>query len=240
MSVAMIRPTETMLPWMLDCFSGRGGATKGFMAEGWQCVGVDIRRHAEYPSPYFVERDVLTITADDVRPFDFAWASSPCEGFSVHCMGHYHKNPPFPEMGIRLFEHTRNIFEQAGIDYVMENVRCAEKFVGKAVNHCGPFYLWGNAVPAVFPRHLFSIKKGINAWMPREMRKRHDPYYRTGSKSKERMEIRSMMAEIPLELSGYIARCWLGTSPSVCAATTDRLTQSLPSPAASHTGEEKA
>ena len=32
---------------------------------------------------------------------------------------------------------------------MMENVRAAQQFVGQAVHHCGPFYLWGSGVPAI-------------------------------------------------------------------------------------------
>lgn len=41
----------------------------------------------------------------------------------------------------------------------MENVRSAEAFVGQAVHHAGPFYLWGNAVPPLLPR---GITKGLS------------------------------------------------------------------------------
>ena len=42
--------------------------------------------------------------------------------------------------------------------YVIENVRAAQQFVGNAVHHCGPFYLWGTGVPAIIPP---SAKKGF-------------------------------------------------------------------------------
>lgn len=146
---------------MADLFCGLGGATKGFMAEGWQSTGYDLNPQPLYPTN-FVQRDILSMTAADLREFDFIWASSPCEEFSVHCMKHFHPNPKHPEMGIKLFQHTWNICEQSGLPYVMENVRCAEKFVGRAVNHCGPFYLWGNAVPAVMPREMYKFVKGCD------------------------------------------------------------------------------
>jgi len=34
--------------------------------------------------------------------FDFICASSPCEQFSIHGMKHFHPNPPYPELGIKL------------------------------------------------------------------------------------------------------------------------------------------
>lgn len=190
---------------MKDLFCGRGGATKGFMAEGWTCVGYDLYRQPDYPAE-FHQTDVLAMTADDLRRADFVWASSPCEEFSVHCMKHFHPNPKHPEMGIRLFEHTRNICEQAGVDYVMENVRCAEKFVGRAVNHCGPFYLWGNAVPAVFPREVMELTK--TKWRPNA---EHGRIGKPGNFAPElllsRKERAARLAQIPVALSQYIAQC---------------------------------
>jgi hypothetical protein len=152
-------------PLLIDLFAGRLGWAKGFIAEGWVVRAYDICLPTIDIPPCVDYRvaDVLGLTAGDLLDADFIWASSPCEEFSVHCMKHFHPNPKHPEMGIRLFEHTRNICEQSGVDYVMENVRCAEKFVGRAVNHCGPFYLWGNAVPAVMPQGITKAKWKPNA-----------------------------------------------------------------------------
>jgi hypothetical protein len=61
-------------------------------------------------------------------------------------------------MGIRLFSHTRALCEATGLPYVMENVRAAQDFVGKAANHCGSFYLWGSGVPPILPQ---GITKGM-------------------------------------------------------------------------------
>lgn len=203
---------------MVDLFCGRGGWTKGFMAERWECIGYDINEQPHYPAT-FVLRDILSMTADDLRDADFVCASSPCEQFSVHCMKHFHPNPPYPELGIRLFEHTRAILEASGKPYVMENVRCAEKFVGRSVNHCGPFYLWGNAVPAVMPRNSYKVSKGIdwgsskdiNAMVTQEQKRKYRDkshfYNRAYSASPKRRDDVAKAAEIPLIISQYIALC---------------------------------
>ena len=95
--------------------------------------------------------------------FDFICASSPCEQFSVHGMKHFHPNPPYPELGIRLFEHTRALCEASGVPYVMENVRVAQDFVGRATHHCGPFYLWGNGVPMLMAQGINKKDQGFRA-----------------------------------------------------------------------------
>jgi hypothetical protein len=145
---------------MIDLCSGLWGWSSVFAAHGWDCVGVDIVRPATIPARCtFLEKNILELTAADLRGFDFGCASTPCNEFSVFGMKHFHPNPPYPEMGIRLFNHARAIFEESGIPYVMENVRAAQIFVGRAGHHCGPFFLWGNAVPPLMNQ---GIQKGMS------------------------------------------------------------------------------
>lgn len=154
---------------MLDLFAGRFGWGRAFAARGWEVVGVDLIRPSEVPAGCTFENcDVMTAVVqrgawyfDWTLPrgtFDFICASSPCEQFSVHGMKHFHPNPPYPELGIKLFNHTRALCEAAGVPYVMENVRAAQQFVGNAVNHCGPFYLWGTGVPPLMPQGISKSK----------------------------------------------------------------------------------
>src|SRR6476660_8012314 len=143
---------------MLDLFAGRLGWSKAFLARGWEVVAVDLVEPPEVPKGCeFRRNNVLNIQAEWCEYFDFICGSSPCEQFSVHGMKHFHPTPPYPELGIKLFEHTRRICEESGVPYVMENVRAAQQFVGNAVHHCGPFYLWGTGVPPLLHR---GISKG--------------------------------------------------------------------------------
>lgn len=151
--------------------------------------------------------------------FDFIVASSPCEQFSVHGMKHFHKNPPYPELGMKLFNHTRQLCEAAGVPYVMENVRAAQQFVGNAVHHCGPFYLWGNAVPPLMHR---GITKGTHDIKGVPVNRSRRFYYdarsrknvpvteraawkETSAGSKERKEATAELATIPPELANCVA-----------------------------------
>jgi len=137
--------------------------------------------------------------------FDFICASSPCEQFSVHGMKHFHPNPPYPELGIKLFNHTRALCEASGVPYVMENVRAAQQFVGRAVHHCGPFYLWGSAVPPILPQ---GISKGFVMGRDPVTGKRilaPGDVRSTWSGSKERIEAKSRTATIPPELANCVA-----------------------------------
>jgi hypothetical protein len=197
---------------MLDLFCGRFGWGKAFAARGWECIGVDLIEPPEIPSGCMFEKvDILTLHALDLEQFDFICASSPCEEFSVHGMPHFHPNPKYPAIGLELFNHTRAICEASGVPYVMENVRAAQQFAGKAVSHCGPFYLWGNAVPPLLPAGITKgishrvpgiknlTRKEITAW-----RRLNDPMW-SNSKSKKRQEATALAATIPPELANCVA-----------------------------------
>lgn len=207
---------------MLDLFCGRWGWSKAFAARGWECVGVDLVEPPEVPRGCkFVKYDIsklqfsrnplphFTSVGFEPNPlwettqFDFICASSPCEQFSVHGMKHFHPNPPYPELGIKLFNHTRSICEASGVPYVMENVRAAQEFVGLPVLCCGPFALWGSGVPPILPQ---GISKGIK-W-PRAVNGKRDyrnAYNWTASKSKARAAATASVATIPPELSNCVA-----------------------------------
>lgn len=214
---------------MLDLFCGRYGWGRAFAERGWEVVGVDLVESPEIPKGCsFAQADVLTISywgkglgfaspglKAALGEFDFICASSPCEQFSVHGMKHFHPNPPYPEMGLKLFNHTRALCEASGVPYVMENVRAAQKFMGTAVQHCGPFYLWGTGGPPILPQGItkgFKLGTGATARILkktgdrsalREYRKKMDCWH--SSKSPRRIANTAKAATIPPELAACVA-----------------------------------
>ena len=97
----------------------------------------------------------------------------------------------------------------------MENVRNAQDFVGVATHHCGPFYLWGSAVPPLMPQGInkgFKMGNGATARKLKESgdrdalieyRKKMDCWH--SAKSPQRIANTSKVATIPLELSTCVA-----------------------------------
>lgn len=178
---------ESMKPKMLDLYCGRGGWSKGFMAHGFDCYGYDIdERFRQFYPGTFILCDVRTIPSKELRSAGFAvmCASSPCEEFSRFTMPWTRaRNPPEPILGVELARKAFEIAKVLGIPLILENVRTARNWLGPSVNHCGPFYLWGDGVPALIPSDV--------------QRRVKESY---GSKERDKR------AEIPFELSDWIAR----------------------------------
>jgi hypothetical protein len=156
---------------LLELFAGSCAVSRAFAARGWTCICVDLVRPAEIPAGCeFIQCDVLDIKVHQFRNDlliptgessqriilpDFLWASSPCNEFSPWGQRNFHPQPPYPQEGIKLFNYTRSLCEALpDVRYVLENVRAAEQFVGKAKAHAGSFYLWGSGVPALLPKGI--------------------------------------------------------------------------------------
>jgi hypothetical protein len=170
-------------PLMLDLCCGLGGWSKGFIKEGWRCVGVDLFDFgAKYPGE-FIQYDLLAWEGWRVLAPVVIMSSTPCEEFSRHDMPWTRRrNPPSPDL--RLWKRSQYIAAVLGVPIVMENVRGAQIWVGKAKMNCGKFYLWGD-VPAIIPAL-------------------------SGGRQKQSFSSteRARRAEVPEVLSRHIARCF--------------------------------
>lgn len=215
-------------PRALDLCCGRGGATRGLKAAGYYVVGVDNEPQPEYCGDEFHQADALEFPLDG---YDFIWASPPCQEFSIWQMRNFFPVPKYPWTGLRLFNGIRGRLYESKIPHVIENVRAARQFVGESVNNLGPFYLWGTAVPAIFPAEFYKIKKGIDFPRDKVTGKRALMGLRQfGSRDKKRRaEYSAKVAMLPLEVCEYIGRCALSAN--------DRTELRLPDSAATTTGK---
>lgn len=220
-----------MKPLAVDLFAGLGGWTDGLLAEGWNVVGFDIEQHdygdgARYPAQ-LVLQDVLTLHGRQFKDAALIVASPPCQEFSY--MGMPWSKAKMIESDYKAgrrdvkqltalfdacFRIQREACEAAGrhIPMVVENVRGAQKWVGRARAKCGPFFFWGN-VPALMPFDIERKQQGDSSWF-------YDNYEtsarRFSSKSKERKAWSAAIAKIPLPLSRWIAKTW---KPRECVNT---------------------
>jgi hypothetical protein len=198
---------------MLDLFCGRWGWSRAFAARGWECVGIDLTRPAEIPDGCdFIQYDVLEWGDKEISYWDadFICASSPCEEFSKHGLRCFWPDAPYPDLGLRLFNHARGLCWRSKLPWVMENVRAAQDFVGQARHHCGPFYLWGTGVPPLMPqgiqKGLRLGKSGFTGETQKEWRRKlSNPARNAWSGSENRAEATAKLAQIPPELANCVA-----------------------------------
>jgi hypothetical protein len=172
----------TEKPLAIDLCCGRGGWARGFVEAGWRVIGFDLEDFsAVYPGEFRL-CDIRVLRGSMFPDARLFLASSPCDEFSRFAMPWTRKrNPPYPANGMLLFRHCERIAREASKPILLENVRAASAFIGPALAHYGPFYLWGD-VPALLPAGV-------------EMKKKES----YGSKD------RAKRAEIPLALSRWVA-----------------------------------
>jgi len=161
----------------IDLYCGLGGWTEGLLAEGYRVVGFDIERHVygdkRYPAQ-LVLQNALTIHGSQFKDAHLIVASPPCQEYSYMAMPwslakqrerEYLDGTRDVKDLTRLFDACfriqREACEAAGrhIPMVVENVRGAQKWVGRAKWNFGSFYLWGD-VPALMPNAKRGAMKG--------------------------------------------------------------------------------
>lgn len=154
-------------PLAIDLYCGLGGWTEGLLAEGYDVIGFDIERHEygdhRYPAQLVVQ-DVLTLHGSQFRDAALIVASPPCQAYSYRAMPWSRARalpPPDNALFEACFRIQREACEAAGrhVPLVVENVRGAQKWVGRARWNFGSFYLWGD-VPALMPVTLREFKVG--------------------------------------------------------------------------------
>jgi hypothetical protein len=157
-------------PLAIDLYCGLGGWTEGLLAEGYDVIGFDIERHVygehRYPAQLVVQ-DVLTLHGSQFRDAALIVASPPCQAYSYRAMPWKRAKalpPPDNSLFEACFRIQKEACEAAGhhIPLVVENVRGAQKWVGRARWNFGSFYLWGD-VPALMPLTFKAYKStGMN------------------------------------------------------------------------------
>ena len=155
-------------PIAIDLFCGLGGWTEGLLLEGYEVIGYDIEEHVygehRYPAK-LVLQDVLTLNGAQFKDAALIVASPPCQEYSYMAMPwslakakaaaiRADTTGASLERLNALFNACFRIQKEASfaagrhIPLVVENVRGAQPWVGRARWSFGSFYLWGD-VPAL-------------------------------------------------------------------------------------------
>lgn len=158
------------MPLAIDLFCGLGGWTEGLLAENYRVIGFDIERHTcggmAYPGELVVQ-DVCTLHGSQFKDATLIVASPPCQEYSYMAMPWKIAKAKAAAIRAdatggklaalnRLFNECFRIQKEASsaagrhIPLLVENVRGAQPWVGRARWNFGSFYLWGD-VPALMP-----------------------------------------------------------------------------------------
>jgi len=162
-------------PLLIELFAGLHGWGEGALAEGYRVVGFDLYdmcREVDYPRPdgdiHFVRQDVLTLHGSQFRDAALIVASPPCQAYSYRAMPWSRARalpPPDNALFDACFRIQREAIEAAGkfVPLVVENVRGAQRWVGRSRWNFGSYHLWGD-VPALMPIAKADPKVGGFTW----------------------------------------------------------------------------
>ena len=113
-----------MKPRLLVLFCGAGGSAMGYHRAGFDVVGVDIKTQPNYPFEFKYDdaleflRRVVIEKRGGWGQFDAIHASPPCQHYANVTLWKAEASD-YPA----LIEPTRELLEQTGLPWVMENVR---------------------------------------------------------------------------------------------------------------------
>lgn len=166
-----IEQHEYWVPEVIDRNDGSKG-TRPVAKRGWtQGCAISLglegptaqprTRLLKYPGQLVIQ-DVRTLHGSQFKTAALIVASPPCQAYSYRAMPWKKAKalpPPDNELFETCFRIQREASEAAGrhIPMVVENVRGAQKWVGRARWNFGSFYLWGD-VPALMPPTLKAAK----------------------------------------------------------------------------------
>ena len=212
----------------IDLFAGAGGATRGLQQAGFHVTAVDVGPQPHNPADIFLHADVLTLSPNFLRGFDFVWSSPPCQAHTV--LKHVHNARRHED----LIGRTRELLQASGKPYVIENVVGAPLI--DPILLCGTMFglrmasghelrrhrLFETSFPVMTPtcQHTPGARViGISGGHFRDRRRPAGTNHRSGSNLDREealaamgvpwMTVEEASQAIPPAFSEFIARAWL-------------------------------
>lgn len=153
-------------PRMLDLFCCQGAASAGYVAAGFDVIGVDLFPQPRYPFT-FHQADAVEFLREHGAEFDAVHASPPCQRFSKaqRIQGNDHPD---------LIAPTREVLLELGIPYVIENVEDARDELIDPITLCGASFgfhtyrhrLFESSFPVSTPTHEPHTVKTVKMGRP--------------------------------------------------------------------------
>lgn len=113
------------MPRLLDLFCGAGGVAMGYHRAGFdEIVGVDIEPQPNYPFEFWQMDALLFAETVDLTHFDLIHASPPCQENTP--MNNRAKTNGWKMRWPDLIGPVRDVLEESGVPYVIENVMGAD------------------------------------------------------------------------------------------------------------------
>lgn len=131
----------------------------GYHRAGFDVVGVDVKPQPRYPFK-FIEADAIGFDSWIIRSFDAVHASPPCQSYSP--LAALSPDKSYPD----LIEFVRDMLDQAGRPYVIENVMSAPLIKERSIVLCGEMFglrtyrhrRFESHLPLVAPPHPKHVK----------------------------------------------------------------------------------
>jgi DNA (cytosine-5)-methyltransferase 1 len=152
-------------PYLIDVFSGGGGAARGYQRAGFHVLGIDSRPIRGYAGDLFVQADwedglwdVWQMVRSTGVPYAIH-ASPPCQSYSTSVVSDGRWDRTAGRHEPRLIGAVRSRLQETGAPWVIENV------VGARDELRGPLMLCGTMFGLVIARHrLFETSWRIGAF----------------------------------------------------------------------------
>ncbi len=150
---------KAALPVAYDLCCGSGGWAEGLIAAGYAVVGYDVVPQPKYPGEFRLG-DIRHIDSREMVGAQLIVASPPCGEFSPWLLPWMKDKRVEPDMSIvDACWRIRN--EARPTVFILENVRAAQRWLGRATCTWGSFYLWGD-VPKL-PKARYRLKQSYSS-----------------------------------------------------------------------------